>query len=208
MFGGIALGVFAVSAALERKRREAFEQYALAHGLAFDAEGVEPQRLLSGLFPLFETGRSQRFRYSLKGTRGGFPFTAFEFKYVTGGGRSSQTHYLSLMSWRSQETTVPNFYVGPEGWWERIKQRFGAQDFDFDEDPAFSATYVLQGGDEKRIRELFDGGKRAFLVSHPDTHAAGTGPYLLWWRVQRLPAPDNLEAFFAEGDSVRQLFFN
>lgn len=177
------------------------------HGLTFDADCAGPERDIGSLFPLFQVGRNQRFRYALKGSRGGFPFTAFEFKYVTGGGRSSQTHHLALMMWRRSDASLPNFYAGPEGWWDRLKQRLGAQDFDFDEDQVFSDAYVLQGGEEAAVRKVFDGSKRAFLVSHPDTHAAGAGSYLLWWRVQRLPTSDDLESFFSEGDAFRQLFF-
>jgi len=199
--------VAVVAQVLERKRREALAQYALMHGLAFDAECTQPQRDVGALFPLFQWGRRQKFRYALKGRRGGVWFTAFEFRYVTGGGNSSHTHYLSIMSWQGSDASLPKFFVGPEGWWDRVKERFGAQDFNFPEDPGFSDNYVLQGGDEGAVRKLIDGSKRAFLVAHPGTHAAGTGANLIWWRVHRLPAPDDLEAFFTEGDAFRQLFF-
>lgn len=207
MFVGVGAVFYAASQVMERKRREAYEQYALTHGLVFDPEAAAPQRDVGAQFPLFQLGHSQVFRYALKGTRSGVPFTAFEFKYVTGGGRSSQTHCLALMAWWLSDAGLPNFYVGPEGWWDRIKQRFGAQDFDYPEDGAFSDEYVLQGGDEAAVRKLFDGAKRAFLVAHPGTHAAGTGRCLLWWRVQRLPSPgDKLEAFFSDGDGFCRVF--
>lgn len=207
MFVGAGVVFFAASQIMERKRREAYEQYALTHGLAFDPEAAAPQRDLSAQFPLFQVGYSQRFRYALKGTRSGVPFTAFEFKYVTGSGRSANTHYLALMTWWLSDAGLPKFYVGSEGWWEKVKQRFGEQDFDYPEDQAFSDAYVLQGGDETAVRKVFDGAKRAFLVAHPGTHAAGTGPCLIWWRVQRLPpAGDKLEAFFSDGDAFCRAF--
>lgn len=206
IFVGIGGVVYGASQVMERKRREAYEQYALTHGLVFDALALELEVSLGPLFPLFQIGRDRTFRYALKGTRSGVPFTAFEFKFVTGGGRSSQTHRLALMTWPS-DAGLPNFYVGPEGWWERVKQRFGEQDFDYPEDRAFSDAYVLQGGDEAAVRKVFDSSKRAFLVAHAGTHAAGTGSCLLWWRVQRLPpAGEKLEAFIADGDAFCRAF--
>ena len=207
MFAGAGVVFYAASQIMERKRREAYEQYALTHGLAFDAWALELQGTLGSLFPLFQVGSNRTFRYALKGTRGGVPFTAFEYYYVTGSGKSSHTHYLALMTWGLSDAALPKFYVGPEGWWEKFKQRFGEQDFDFPEDQGFSDAYLLQGGDETAVRKVFDGAKRAFLVAHAGTHAAGTGPCLLWWRVQRLPpAGDKLEAFISDGDAFCRAF--
>lgn len=207
---GVALVVFlailGVSKVYERRRREAFAAYALTHGCNFDAECESVRERLASVFPLFSLGHSPTWRYAMSGSRGGTPFTMFEFLYVTGGGRSSQTHYHAIVVWERPEGVFPSFVAAPETWWDRVKQRFGAQDFDFPDDPAFSAAYQLQGEDEAQVRALFDSTKRSYLMGHPGVHVAGSERYLLWWRPERLPPPEELDGFLADGDAVRGVF--
>ena len=205
---GIAafLVILAVNKAWERRRRDAFAAYALTHGCRFDAECLELRSTLGPAFPLFDLGRNRTWRYAMRGSRGGTPYAMFEYYYVTGGGRSSQTHYHAIVVWERPEGDGPAFVAAPETWWDRIKQRFGAQDFDFPEDPAFSEAYQLQGPEEAPVRAYFDAARRSYCIGHPGLHVAGSGRFLLWWRPERLPAPEALDAFLAEADGVRGVF--
>src|SRR3989475_9165166 len=110
------------------------------------------------------------------------------------------------MQWDGDDVALPRFCCTPEGFWDRLAQRFGRQDFDFVEDPEFSAAYQLRGDDEAAIQRLFTPDVRRRLVATPGQHVAGGGRHLFWWRVGKLPKPDDLDTFFAEGDGVRQLF--
>ncbi|HKV70610.1 MAG TPA: hypothetical protein VJN62_05145 [Gemmatimonadales bacterium] len=202
----IIIGLVMAGRAAERKRREFFEQYALTHGFTFEAAGSDLPSKLGPLFPIFQLGYNRTWQYVMKGSQGGAPFSAFEFRYTTGGGRSSTTHWVAMMCWETPGREWPRFMVAPEDWWERVKQRFGARDFDFPEDPSFSEGYVLQGEDEAKVRALFDGPKRAYLTAIRHTHAAGAGSFLLWWRVHPLYGADKLDTFLHLGESFRQVF--
>ena len=110
------------------------------------------------------------------------------------------------MQWDGDDVALPRFCCTPEGFWDRLAQRFGRQDFDFPEDPAFSDAYQLQGDDEAAVRAAFTAEVRRHLLANPRQHVAGAGRALFWWRPGRLPKPDDLDALFAEGDGVRRLF--
>ncbi len=205
-------GVVVAVVMWERRRREALEQYCLVRGYRFERERPGAEADLEA-FGMFRQGHHRRWRATIAGQIGGRPFTAFEYSYVTGGGKNSNHHRLSVMLWQSAEASLPAFTVVTEGFFRRLAQRFGAKDFDFADDPGFSRAYQLQGDDEAAVRALFTPTRRAFLAAPaPDGvkatryQVAGAGSRLVWWSDGRLPGPDALDEFLAEGDRLRRQF--
>ena len=208
--GGVAL-VFAGLVALarqafERRRQSAYAEYALTHGLRFDADCGGPRVMIGDGLELFNRGWNQVWRDALSGSRGGVTFTAFEFRYA-GGGRGRGWHDAAVMHWEVPEGSCPQFLVAPEDLGDKILQFFGTQDLDFPEDKTFSGDYRLQGSNEATVRAAFTAAVRTFCVTHPGMYAAAHGRHLIWWREQSLPEPAYLDQFIAEGDAFRQLFF-
>lgn len=196
----------------ERRRNEALQQYAEQRGYRFERKRAGAEKDLAGVFPIFKRGHGRNWGGTITGQFGGESFTAFDYLYVTGGDNSRHRHRLAMMLWETPGLTLPRFSLVPEGFWRRVAQRFGAQDFDFEGDEEFSRGYELQGDDEAAVRALFSPARRAYLVAAgpdetvPRHHLAGAGSHLLWWRTGRLPAPDQLDQFIADGDRVRRLF--
>jgi len=190
---------------LERRRREAYKEFCMMRGFTFErSRHSSPQPYAA--VPLFAKGQSRRWGYTIGGRWNGRAFTAFEYRYSTGGGKNRHTETVSVMQWDGDDVALPRFCCTPEGFWDRLAQRFGRQDFDFPEDPAFSDAYQLQGDDEAAVRAAFTAEVRRHLVANPRQHVAGARQALFWWRPGRLPKPDDLDALFAEGDGVRRLF--
>ncbi|HSD33481.1 MAG TPA: hypothetical protein VLB49_16315 [Gemmatimonadales bacterium] len=207
--GGVVVSVLYY----ERRRRAALEEYCLIRGYRFERERPGTEAALAGTFGVFTQGHRRRWGATITGQVGGRPFTAFEYAYVTGGGKHSNHHRLTAMLWESAEANLPRFSLGPESFFHRMAQRFGKQDFDFEEDPEFSRAYQLQGDDERAVRALFTSTRRAMLMAEapdgrraPKHHLAGAGTRLLWWRDGRLPGPDDLDQLIADGDRLRRLF--
>lgn len=213
---GLAAVIGAVAAGsiyLSRKRREAFEQYCLVRGYRFERERPAAETAMAEMFGIFRQGHNRRWGATITGTVGGRPFTAFEYQYVTGGGKNSSHHRLVVLLYESPQTSLPRFSLVPEGFFQRVAQQFGVKDFDFVEDPQFSRAYELQGDDEAAVRALFTPVRRAFFTEPaldggkpPRHHVAGAGSRLIWWRSGRLPKPDDLDQFLADGDRLRRQF--
>jgi hypothetical protein len=208
---GAVGGIAALIAFRQRRRREAFEQYCLVRGYRFERERPGAEAALAETFGIFREGHSRRWRDTISGQVGGRPFTAFEYSYVTGGGKHSSHHRFAMLVWEKAEANLPRFSLAPEGFFSRLAQRFGRKDFDFVEDPEFSRSYQLQGDDETAVRTLFTAARRAFFMAPapdggktPRHHVAGAGPRLLWWRSGGLPQPDELDQFLADGDRLRR----
>jgi hypothetical protein len=203
---------YGIQTAYERRRRAALQQYCDERGYRFEPKRPDAEEALADEFPIFNTGYSRRWSYTITGAYGGQPFTACEYSYVTGGGKSSHRHVLGMMLWETPGANLPRFMLGPENFFDRLAQRFGKQDFDFEGDEEFSRGYQLQGDDETAVKALFTASRRAYLsAAGPDGrierhHLAGAGNRLLWWRTGRLPVPDEMDQFIADGDRVRRLF--
>lgn len=215
----VVLGVGAVAAigalafAADRRRQAALAEYCLVRGYRLERERHGAQDALAEAFAIFRQGRNRRWRWTINGSMGSRPFTAFEYSYVTGGGNSNQRHRFAMILWEAPEAQLPRFSLVPEGFFQRLGQRFGVKDFDFDEDPEFSRAYQLQGDEEAAVRALFTPGRRTLLTAPglagdkpPRHHLAGAGSRLVWWRDGGLPRPDQLDQFLADGDAVRRQF--
>ena len=210
IIGGVAalLGAGAlVARAAERKRREAYEQHCLIRGFKFEPERPEGERRLREFFEQFNQGRSRRWGYTISGQLHGAAFTAFEYRWVTGGGRSSQTHHIGCVLWELDDAVLPQFSLTPEGWLSRLGQVFGMQDIDFDDAPEFSKAYRLKGPDETAIRTLFTPEIRQFFAVTLGQQVAGGGRFLMWWRDGRLSKAEQLDEWLELGDQVRRRFF-
>lgn len=206
--GGAALvgAAVLVARARERKRRAAYEEYSLVRGFTFEPERPHGERRFGDAFEPFTQGRSRKWGYTISGMKNRVPFVAFEYQWVTGGGRNSSTHHIGGIVWERDDVTLPKFALSPEGWFSRLGQMFGMQDIDFAEAPEFSRAYRLKGPDEAGIRSLFTPEIRHFLAATPDQYVAGGGRFLFWWRNSHLPSADQLDEWLEQGDHVRRRF--
>jgi hypothetical protein len=208
----IPAGIVGAFVLAGKRRREALQQYSEQRGYQFERKRSGAEQALAEAFPIFRRGHGRSWGCTITGQVGGKPFTVFEYVYVTGGGNSSHRHPLAMMLWQAPDVSLPRFSCVPEGFWNRLAQRFGKQDFYFDGDEEFSRGYELQGDDEAGVRALFTVARRAYLnAARPDGrnerhHLAGAGNRLLWWRTGRLPVPDEMDQFIADGDRIRRLF--
>ena len=211
----VALGAVAAVYFTDRRRRAELEEYCLVRGYRFERERPGAEVPLASAFGAFAQGRRRHWGATIAGQAGGRPFTVFEYTYVTGGGHGSHRHRLTVMLWESPEAQLPRFRLGPESFFHRVAQRFGTQDFDFEEDAEFSRTYQLQGDDERAVRALFTPARRGLLMAEspdgrkaPRHHLAGSGTQLVWWRTGALPKPDDLDQLIADGDRLRRAFLD
>ncbi len=209
VLGGVAAlaaGGLLVARTAERKRREALEEFCLMRGFRFERERPGAETALAALFEPFRSGHSRTWGYTLTGAVSGRPFTAFEYRWVTGGGKSSHRHAVHAILWEVAEGGPPAFTLGPENLLTRIAGAFGAQDIDFADSPEFSSAYRLRGEDEAAIRAFLTPDLRQYLALTPGQQIAAGGARFLWWRSGRLPKPDRLEQFLMEGDALARRF--
>jgi len=85
---GALLGVGALVAwAAERKRREAYEQHCLIRGFNFEAGAARRGATLPRVFRALQSGSEPALGLHHSGQLHGAAFTAFDYRWVTGGGK-------------------------------------------------------------------------------------------------------------------------
>jgi hypothetical protein len=210
MFGGIAVmlgGMSLLNAARNRKRREAYAEYSLVRGFTFEEKRPNGERRYADAFEPFSAGHRRTWGYTISGTKNQAAFTAFEYRWVTGSGKSSSAHRIGGIVWERDTDALPKFALSPENWLSRVGQVFGMQDIDFDESPEFSKMYRLKGPNEPLIRKLFTSEIRRFFEATPKQQVAGGGRFLFWFRHGPMPPVDEFDEWLEQGDHVRRRFF-
>src|ERR1700752_2406974 len=207
--GGLAVvGAAAwLQRAPERKRRDAFAEYSLIRGYTYEPQRAEGERRFRTAFEVFTQGDGDSWRNTINGTKNQAPFTAFEYMWQTGSGKSRRTHTISGMIWERNDISLPMFTLAPEGWLSRLGDWFRKRDIDFVESPDFSRVYQLKGADEPAVRALFTPELRRFFEATPNQKVNGGGSFLLWWFEEKLPSVERLDEWREQGDHVRRRFF-
>ena len=80
------------------------------------------------------------------------------------------------------------------------------EDIDFSAHPRFSASYVLRGQDEKKVRDVFGAEVLAFFEAQDGVSTEGSGNQLIFYRFGKRIRPEDVHSFIEEGFQVFQLF--
>jgi hypothetical protein len=171
----IVVGVLVVmaTAATNKRRLERYRAIATAHGLGFDPG--DPSHVTALDFDLFDRGRGGAATYTMWRSTGPNYNRVFQYSYVTGSGKDSQTHYnscalvgLSCLAARTR--------IQPSGLGGRILNMVGARDIEF-ESPTFNDRYRITSGDERFATTLIDPTMMGWLLEVPcalDVHFLGS----------------------------------
>ena len=138
-------------------------------GLSFQGESDVSTGELLTPHDLGNKGPAKGARNVARGSYKGHPLVAFEFSYVISTGKSSQTIRQTVVILENSKHHPP-LEMCAEGMFDRFKEYFGAQDFDFSAHPAFSKKYRLRGTDENSIRDLFRPEVREYFETNDMVH--------------------------------------
>ena len=201
------IAVIAIVAWLhEKKRTEAMKEFAGSLKFSFSKKG--DNSLLSSLnrFHLFSQGRSKRVSNVMKGYANDIDVTIMDYRYTTGGGKSSHTWRQTVMLFQSSLLQLPAFALRPENLFHKIGAAFGYQDIDFDSHPTFSKQYLLRGAEEEAVRNTFSDDLLAYYEQRKDLSTEGDGDKLLFYRISKRVSPKVIRSFMEQGFALFSLF--
>ncbi len=205
VLGLIVMGVlFAMKQ--EKQRTEAFQAIAEQMGLGFYPKG--DQSLIGAVdhFHLFSQGRSKRVLNMIYGETAYGELALFDYRYTTGGGKSSQTHMQNVVYFRADALSVPEFAMRPEHLFHKIGSVVGFQDIDFQSHPGFSSRFLLRGQDEAQVRNTFTDEIISDLERRPGISLEAKGSKLVFYRAHKNLKPPEITAFLDEAAQVFKLF--
>ena len=143
-----------------RTTRRMLVRFAVERGFSFSPKD---KRLMSSdfsAFPLFRRGSARGVKNVFKGQFENTEFTLFDYWYKNPG--MSHTYLVAVFPARYN---LPEFDLRPESIADKISEKFGQKDIDFEMDREFSKRYLLSGTDEVAVRDLFNEGVRSFFNS-------------------------------------------
>jgi hypothetical protein len=151
------LGIFGwISHKQEKERTAKIGQLAASMGLEFRPLGDLDLSQRLGILPLFKLGHSRKLTNLLTGETDECRISIFDYRYTTGGGKSSHTTKLTIAALESKRLRIPAFTLRPENFFDKIGGLLGLQDIDFADNLEFSKTFVLKSAEEEKTRELFN----------------------------------------------------
>jgi carbonic anhydrase len=181
----------------ERERTEALRQ--VAAQLRWNFAEEPPLNMIPNFeyFGLFNSGHSKRMRNLMYGEASGIKAGVFDYIYVTGSGKSSQTHYQTVVYLEPGNLRVPYFSLRPENFMHKIISAFGYQDIDFAQRPEFSRNYLLRGQDEPAIRQVFNDPLLTFYENYGGVCTDAGGNQLLLFRANYCFEPHEFQNYIA-----------
>jgi hypothetical protein len=198
-FIGLAVFLIIYNKRKERERTQALQQLAATLGWSFAADA--PMNMIPGLerFTLFSQGRSRQIRNFMYGQAQGVKAAVFDYIYVTGSGKSQQTHYQMVVYLEPVNLALPMFCLRPETLFHRMLSALGYQDIDFGQRPEFSKQYILRGQNELAIRQTFNDRVLAFFEGYPGTCVDAGDNQLFVYRAGYRFQPHEIEGYVGLG---------
>lgn len=201
---GIVCAIIFISRRRERARTEKLTTIFHELGFPFQA-AVDPVRLerLAG-FPLMNIGRGKQLTNVISVEGPTADIAMFDYRYVTGHGKSRKVRRQTVMSVESTSLVHPVFNLRPERFWSKVWSVFGDQDVDFVEHPDFSEKYVLKGESEEEVRIYMDTMLLDFFTAQDKICCeAREGTILYYHRYKRVePDTEQVQKFMEEGMGV------
>ncbi len=186
----VAVIVTGIAAAVKYEKKRKAEIAAVAESLGLTwVPGDDPairERFAS--LALFNLGRGRAMSNCMTGDSGEVRISIFDYQWTTGSGKHQHTARVTLVALESPRLRLTPFSIRPEHMFDSIGGMLGFQDIDFDDDAAFSKSYVLKSSDEPGARKLFAPALRQYFVSNPGSNAEGTSRILVLHHRRAKPA--------------------
>lgn len=188
VFIGLAALVVGVAFYLRWRRRKGLQELAAAMGLLYTVEGPDQAALEATGLEIFRQGRSRKAKNLIQTAGSGGKILVFDYSYVTGGGKNSNSHGFTLALIECGSCPVPVFDLKPESFIYKIGEMVGFKDIDMPAFPVFSDKYRLTAPDEAAVHMFFTPSRAAWFERNLGLSVQGARGYaVLFKRPGELP---------------------
>jgi hypothetical protein len=181
----------------EKQRKEGLRRLARMRGYEYTEKPGEGFLLKLPEFKLLSLGYRRKASNVIKLKHGGFRWTVFDFKYTTGGGKSSSTHKHTVAIAELLKP-APHFSFMKKFWmaWTLGLLRGSAVEFD---DVVFSKAYRVRSQEPEKAKGVFTPSfKQALLSSKFSLTGEVLESSFLVFRNAKRPKPEDLTQFLDE----------
>jgi hypothetical protein len=187
----------------ESRRLSALARVAAELGMGFTPEDYALLNQFGG-FAFFPHGDGKRVTSVMRGTLRGAPVVLFDYHVTTGSSNNRSTSRLTVAAFDLAPRPLPVFEAqGGRDWATRLLDKATPHEgIDFPDDPDFTRSFCVTGGDAQAVRWLFGPGVRWFLKQRAGWMLRSNGRWLLMCRLRKHPRPRDYRAFVEEASEV------
>jgi hypothetical protein len=182
----VVLGVVAIVLAMafyfSWRRRKDLEELAASLGLEFLPEGPGQYELEGTGLEIFRLGQGRKAENFIRVRSGSGSLGIFDYRYITGSGKHSQTHAFTLALIGGVRAQVPQFELKPESLIYKIGEAIGFKDIDLPAFPEFSDKYRLTGPDEAAVHLFFTPHRAAWFEHNPGLRVQGAPGHVVFFK--------------------------
>jgi hypothetical protein len=213
LIGLAILMAFLISRAAKRRGLDQVRSGHMRDAAAQIGFSFQPQAPLSALpffggFELFE-GYPVSLENLMAGKIAGRDAFVFDLAYRNVGGAyggGTTTSRETMFAAVSPDLDLPEFYLRPEGVFEKVLGGISRIDIDFAERPGFSQKFLLYGKDESAIRRLFRSALLDFFEQNANICVFGRGNYLFLYQSRTPVRPEQLGQYVHYFEQVLSRF--
>ena len=195
----ILVVIFLIRRANAKERTQTLSGIAAELNLEFSPVGEESLKVQLGEFPLLNKGRKGQLTNVCVGGTDEVELWIFDYRYITGFGRSRRVHKQTVVAMQSALLNLPEFRMRPERMFDRVGQMLGLQDIDFEEHLAFSQQFVLQSDRAEQTREFFDSTLLDFFATRSGWSFETQSGSFIVYRPRTLVEPTEFKSVFEDG---------
>jgi hypothetical protein len=162
LFIFVAIAIIAYSIYSNQKRQKEWQQFAANHGFIYSRYDAKSIPEFYSEYQLFREGHSRKAYNVCQGIEKDIKILAFDYKYTTGSGKNSQTHYLTPLIIESNLVFKP-LIIRLENIFDKIGAAVGFDDIDF-ESAEFSKKYYVKCTDKKFAYDIIHARMMEFLL--------------------------------------------
>jgi hypothetical protein len=197
-----AVALYLVNAR-ERRYAERLQDAASALGLRFEKHGPSLAKVPFARLLVRRIWPRRTASYSIRGTLEGVDLWFLEYHQVRSTGHSSHVRKISAVAFPLGGARVPELHMRPERLHDRLFQRLGFPDIDFEHSPEFSNAYAVRGPEEDAIRRLFRPEVLHFFTENRSWSVDTAGDWAVVKRGRRRVKPDEFHQFLTDAARIR-----
>lgn len=124
----------------------------------------------------------------------------FDYTWKVPAGNHRKRRYQTVFFIQAKDLALPDFYLSPESFFDRVAAWLGMQDIDYAEDKQFSDQNLLKGEDEELVRQLLLTPQFARMFrSNKDWTVEGLGYYMVIYKKRKLLTPAEISTLVKQG---------
>jgi len=189
------------------RRKEAIRSLAYPLNMTFNEKDEWSTLQYLKPFPLFKKGTSRKI-YNILEAYSDDRLTEeriFDYSYTVHNGQNAQVITQTVYMVKSNILEMPNCFMRPEYFTDKIAGILGYQDIDFAEYPQFSHDYLLRSKDEEYIRLFFNDALLSFFEKEKGWRMEAVHHFLVLFRNQKRIKIDEYESFLSKCQHIALL---